>query len=305
MIGVQEHSIDETKLEWSTPGFDMANSTRVVLSPENTLVAYTEVWDNHEPPVNPWIWARVHPENEGMGIGSALMDWGETRISEVFSKVPQDAMVSVVAGTYAGYTPAETLFTDRGMTPARHFWQMIIEFDRDLDAPAWPEGIELVSYQHDRDARDLFRAQREAFRDHWGYIEEPFETAFKLWSHRVFNHKWFDPSLWYLAKEADEIVGFARCQSERDEDPDLGWVNSLGVRRRWRKRGIGLALLLHGLHEIRKIGKRRAGLGVDSKNLTGATRLYERAGMHIQRQFDVYEKVVRPGVDLRTTSLLS
>jgi hypothetical protein len=45
------------------------------------------------------------------------------------------------------------------------------------------------------------------------------------------------------------------------------------------------------------------GLGVDSQNLTGATRLYERAGMHVALQHDTYEKELRPGVELSTQSI--
>jgi len=40
------------------------------------------------------------------------------------------------------------------------------------------------------------------------------------------------------------------------------------------------------------------GLGVDAQSLTGATRLYEKAGIRVERQYDVYEKELRPGKDL-------
>jgi ribosomal protein S18 acetylase RimI-like enzyme len=36
----------------------------------------------------------------------------------------------------------------------------------------------------------------------------------------------------------------------------------------------------------------RVGLGVDAENLTGAVRLYERAGMTVERRFDIYQKAV-------------
>ena len=42
---------------------------------------------------------------------------------------------------------------------------------------------------------------------------------------------------------------------------------------------------------------------MDAHSLTGATRLYEKAGMHMQRQSAVYEKELRPGVNLSTQSL--
>jgi ribosomal protein S18 acetylase RimI-like enzyme len=75
------------------------------------------------------------------------------------------------------------------------------------------------------------------------------------------------------------------------------------VRRPWRRRGIALALLHHAFRELAARGKPRAGLGVDSESLTGATRLYERAGMRVVREGYEYERVVRDGRELRTVSL--
>jgi mycothiol synthase len=70
----------------------------------------------------------------------------------------------------------------------------------------------------------------------------------------------------------------------------VGWIASLGVRKPWRKRGLGLAILLRTFHEFYARGERSVGLGVDSENQTGATRLYERAGMHVVAEDVVWEK---------------
>jgi mycothiol synthase len=64
----------------------------------------------------------------------------------------------------------------------------------------------------------------------------------------------------------------------------------LGVRPRWRRRGLARALLLHAFSEFRARGKHGAGLGVDGLNLTGAVALYEGVGMHVARRFDQYAK---------------
>ena len=101
----------------------------------------------------------------------------------------------------------------------------------------------------------------------------------------------------------DEIAGFCLCRKEAYEDPDMGYVNILGVRRPWRRRGLGMALLQHAFAEFYRRGQQRAGLGVDAGSLTGATRLYERAGMHVARQFDTYEKMLRPGEDISTEAI--
>jgi ribosomal protein S18 acetylase RimI-like enzyme len=66
---------------------------------------------------------------------------------------------------------------------------------------------------------------------------------------------------------------------------------------------LGLALLRHSFNEFYRRGKRKVGLGVDAQNLTGALRLYENAGMHVQKTFDQYEKELRPGIEISTQTL--
>ena len=88
-----------------------------------------------------------------------------------------------------------------------------------------------------------------------------------------------------------------------DRPPKMGWVGTLGVRRPWRKQGLGLALLHESFAAFHRLGPTRVGLGVDASSLTGATRLYERAGMSPIRQFDMYQKILRPGKDISTQTV--
>ena len=100
----------------------------------------------------------------------------------------------------------------------------------------------------------------------------------------------YDPALWFVAYDGDEVAGYLIGKAEEGGDPKLGWVEVLGVRRPWRRRGLALALLLHAFGEFERRGCERVGLGVDASNLTGAVRLYERAGMRPVRQHDAHEK---------------
>jgi len=97
------------------------------------------------------------------------------------------------------------------------------------------------------------------------------------------------------------LAGGSLCMYE--EDLKLGWVDNLAVLRPWRQKGLGMALLLHSFAEFHRRGIYTVGLGVDSQNLTGATRLYERAGMHIALQSDTYQKELRAGKELSTQSI--
>ena len=67
----------------------------------------------------------------------------------------------------------------------------------------------------------------------------------------------------------------------------------LGVRRAWRRQGLGEALLLHAFAEFRRRDITRGTLGVDASSATGATRLYERAGMSVYRDTIFLERQVR------------
>ena len=108
----------------------------------------------------------------------------------------------------------------------------------------------------------------------------------------------FDPSLWFLAVDGDEIAGVTLCKTLAGE----GWIGVVGVRRPWRKRGLGLALLRHALAEYHRRGVRKVGLSVDAEGVTGALRLYRRAGMRVRESYAIYLKELRPGVDLGSRS---
>jgi ribosomal protein S18 acetylase RimI-like enzyme len=101
----------------------------------------------------------------------------------------------------------------------------------------------------------------------------------------------------------DEIAAISLCRAQITDDPEMGFVDTLGVRRPWRRQGLALALLHHTFTEFKNRGQKRVGLGVDAASLTGATKLYEKAGMHVSRQFDNYAKILRPGKDISTQTV--
>jgi mycothiol synthase len=149
--------------------------------------------------------------------------------------------------------------------------------------PVWPEGISVRIFQPGEE-RAVYDVDMEAFQDHWDFFPVPFDD----WREYFVGRSDFDPELWFLAMDGDEIAGTALCAGE--SRPNIGRVNVLAVRRPWRRRGLGKALLLHAFHELRRRGRPKADLNVDGENLTGAVRLYEHAGMHVARRDDSYRK---------------
>lgn len=171
-----------------------------------------------------------------------------------------------------------------GFAVIRHSFTMNIELDAGLPAPEWPAGVEVRPWQQGDDPA-FHAALQESFAEHFGFERRPYEE----WLHVVEVQPETDRSLWYLALAGDEVAGAMICSWHSSGDRTFGWVNELGVRHGWRRRGLGLALLRHAFAELAGRGATRVGLGVDAENATGAVRLYERAGMHVTRRYDTWE----------------
>jgi mycothiol synthase len=250
------------------------------------------------------MWGRIDPDYEDMGIGTYILRWAEERAWQALGRVPSDLRFAPRVGTFREAVKPKKLFEDMGYRHIRSSYHMLIEMDAPVPEAVWSNGILLRTFQPE-DAEAVYRAEDDAFRDHFGYVVQSFEEGFKRFKHFVLDSKDFDPTLLFLAVDeaSGEIAGINVCRSHSYDDPDIGWVGTLGVRRPWRKRGIGLALLRHSFNEFYRRGKRKVGLGVDAQNLTGALRLYESAGMHVHQAYDQYEKELRPGKEISVESL--
>jgi mycothiol synthase len=289
--------------EWISPGFDPMENIRLVFAPNGQMAGYIEVWTNSRPLVHPWMWGRVDPEYEDMGIGTWMLDWAEQRALQELPNVPAELRFAPRLGTYREAEKPKSLFEDRGYRHIRNSYHMLINMDAPVPEPVWPQGITLRTFHPEIGAEAVYRAEDESFRDHFGYVEQPFEEGFERFRHFVLEAPDFDPTLLFLAMDGDQVAGINICHAHSFDDPDMGWVGTLGVRRPWRKRGVGLALLRHSFNEFFRRGQRKVGLGVDAQNLTGALRLYESAGMHVHQAFEQYEKELRPGTEISVQSL--
>jgi hypothetical protein len=83
---------------------------------------------------------------------------------------------------------------------------------------------------------------------------------------------------------------FVTMEIDLDEEPaPPEWLEGISVRTFRPEDAHAVHEALHSFRELRRHGRRKADLGVDAENTTGAVRLYERTGMHVARQSDSYE----------------
>ena len=170
----------------------------------------------------------------------------------------------------------------------RHSLEMRLELDADdLPDPQWPEGIRVRAFDPAEDEQAAYETSMEAFEDHWEFVREPFDE----WRGLIVVTRALTPRSGFC-EDGGQIAGCCLGGVHSTGDRSFGYVFSLAVRRPWRKRGLGLALLHDAFREFHNRGMTRAGLEVDAENLTGAVRLYERADMHIVKRQDIYEKAL-------------
>ena len=219
----------------------------------------------------------VHPDERGRGLGAALVQRGVERARDAGATRLHYGVLAADAG-------APALLAAHGFHEVRRFYEMAIELDGPPPEPAVPAGLSLEMFT-EAEARPFYDALDESFQDHWEHHSLPFE---EWWAMRRAAPG-FDTTLWFLVRDGDEIAAVVRNEPNRNGG---GWVGALGVRRAWRGRGLGRALLHRTFGEFHARGVNRISLGVDSENPTGATKLYEGVGMSVEIEQVVFEKAL-------------
>jgi len=298
--GKAQRTENEIAIEWKAPYFDLSRDSQVVVASDGAIIGWVELYDP-PPHVRMATRLRMAPNMSRSSIAATLVQWCKERARASVTEAPAGARVSLTQGAYSVDQIVTDCLEQAGFTYVRSFRRMRIELDRTPALPVWPEGILVRPFIKGEDDRPAVEAIRDFFRDHWGYVETPLEEDLEEWRQWIYEDEDFDTDLWFLAMAGDQIVGLCQCYPRCGEDTATALVDELGVRKDWRRRGLGMALLLHAFGAFHQRGFTGAELGVDSESLTGATRVYERAGMSRLWENRVHEFEIRPGEERSTT----
>ena len=278
---------EDMKNTWETEGFNLDRDAFIVEAQDGRVVGYEEFFHPKDLYHDLDADGYIHPQFRGLGIGTTLLRAVEVRAREEMQLAAPDLRVFIRSTIDNKDERGHAVLKTEGYFPIRYHWRMQVKLQEAPPVVSFPNGIELRPFVKDEHAIAVWQADNEAFRDHWG----SHDNAYEEWLHWKFDKSDFDPTLWMIAWDGDQIAGFSQNRFRMG----IGWIGTLGVRRPWRKMGLGLALLQHSFGEFYKRGMDTIGLGVDASNPTGATRLYQRAGMYVASEFATYEKELRAG----------
>lgn len=275
-FGEADATADELRGWLTAPSVDVQRDIRV-LERDGRLIGYADVDSNREEPPVWWCDVKVAPDVEAGEVLSELVGWLDARAQTGGLRVWTSVDDARIVGA----------FTALDFEPIRHSYRMEIALVAEQRTPAWPAGITVRSTTA-ADHRSVHEAVVEVWRD----TNDPYHDTFEEWAHWNVERESYDPSLWFVAHAGGELAGFSVCRRD-DVDESAGYVGLLGVRRPWRRQGLGEALLLRSFQAFRERGFTRGTLGVDASSVTGATRLYERAGMRVYRTTVFLERPAR------------
>ena len=261
-------------LQKAWQGLNLESDTCVAFA-DGKLAGYAELIDNDSPSI-------YLAERNNVDLAFQFLTILESKAVN-----RKKASVNLFARISAKNKTLLELFAANGYSSKLSFLIMELVLHEAPASPQWANGITVRPFAKGQDEQATYQTDEEASKDK-GYHDP---LSYEGWVKRMGMEKEaFDPSLWFLACEGNEIAGVALNVFVKESN--TGWVDHLSVRQAWRKRGIGKALLLHSFAEFYRRGIQHIKLSVDSKSLTNAPRLYESVGMKTVQQYHIYRKLI-------------
>jgi GNAT superfamily N-acetyltransferase len=263
---------------WRASNFNLELDAVFAIAPNDQIIGYAELQDKED------VFVYLASQYQDANLAGQLLGLLEDRARSQMT----EAKSVDLWGRASSRNPVLTKsFETSGYKSNISFLIMKIVLTEKPQAPTWPDGIVARTFIANQDEQATYQTDEEASIDK-GYHDP---LSYEQWMKRMgMNRDTFDPGVWFIALEKDEFAGVAL--NVIDKNANIGWVDHLSVRRAWRNKGIGKALLLHTFGEFFKRGVHTIKLSVDSKSLTNAPHLYESVGMKTVEQYHVYKKTL-------------
>lgn len=274
-----EYPDAEDLTEWWTGwGMDLERDGLAVCDAAGLVVGYATAMAprNFRGAFAVYLEGRLRPDQRGQGVGRALLRWLLARGEEIHAEREPGETARLAVGVPERMASLESLVRRAGFRAERWYRQMQRPLT-DLPEPRKVPGVALVPFGWNRDD-EVRRAHNAAFTEHHGSAERDSGT----WQSMFTGQRSFRPELSVLAIEDGAVVGYVLAHVFEADTAATGVKETnfgqIGVLPHARGRGLASALVTAALRAGAEQDCKRAGLEVDTANVTGALRLYESLG---------------------------
>jgi ribosomal protein S18 acetylase RimI-like enzyme len=233
----------------------------------------------------------LHPEIRDEATYLALLLDGEARLARDRSARTPHPGDLLRAWTWDQDSVARAALEAAGYQAAHFFYEMERPDLEGIELVDLPAGLELRPVEPEH-WRAIWEADIEAFADDWD-PDDASETGFQ----RFLGEPDQIPGLWQVAWDGDQVAGHVLVTVNEAAHERFGRregvLDSVAVRRPYRRRGLARALILRALAALRDHGETHATLGVDVDNPNQALGLYTSCGFVVRRGGAAYEKRIR------------
>jgi mycothiol synthase len=280
------NAADDWSFRESVPSFQLGDCDPCIHLDRHSLVAdadgravgYARMFRERGTRLFVIMW--LEPAWRGQGLEKQLIErlWGE---ASAFAEPAFDVGARCSQPTYA------STLRELGFYPVRSWWSMRIDLRGELPPPTFPPGIELRPFVVGQDETMLTELINDVFAEHWG---EGQHTLDGIRAEVAMPD--FHSDLLLFAEKEGQVVGYVWSWADRKiaaAGDARAYIGDLGVRKAYRDQGLGRALLLRALHDVKRRGAVAAELDVDGPNAS-AKRLYESVGFREQQELRWFRK---------------
>lgn len=288
-------TVDMVHDEWYNSRLVLERDTWVALNEAGDYIATAEVWfddpDNDESVITRHIGFNMHPD---------YREEYHELMEELLEKTLRHASHHPLSHPDKGYIL-------RTWASAHDKWreQVILSHDfklvhigytmsheelENLPPVASIAGIQIEGWSPARDF-ELWQALNEGFSG----VKTFSSLSWSTWQ-KLYHLQRDDQELWCLAidQQMNKVIGLAIAEIDRKANQNTGrqdgWVVDLAVIPGWRGKGIGEAVFLTAMHNIRKSGMTAVKMGIDSNDPVKGIRLYKKLGFQILQGNKTYHR---------------
>jgi ribosomal protein S18 acetylase RimI-like enzyme len=226
----------------------------------------------------------VVPEFRRRGIGREL-------VNTALQSLKERGMETAEAEWVRENKPACKLFESMGFSLIRVNSIMRIKLDKIPSDIGEYKELKIKLMEKNLDNIKLLNwIVNETFKEHFDFRPETLEET----KHWVMERPWRDIADYYFGYADNELVGFVSIGIDskfvKHQGIKRGWIDVIGVLKSLRRKGVGTALILHGIKDLKSRGMTEADLGVDDSNQTKAIELYKKVGFKVVHKHLTYLK---------------
>lgn len=279
-------TVEEFLQEQKRPNFDFEGRFIAELDSRAIGVAHAHV-DKLRDDGKGFIRLGVVPEFLPSGVAQQLL---EAALSELKDR----GMRTAEAWADSDQAERIQLLEGMGFERVRVFSTMEADLDDIPRGLLENKQVEIRTLRKDLDADiELFNwLDNESFKEHFNYRPETVEET----RHHLLSNPYFsEQDVFFAVLDGDSVGSVGVGIDEKynlEKQVKAGEIFTIGVLKGYRRTGVGVRLMLHGLESLKSKGMVKAILGVDDSNPTKAIRLYEEVGFRVKTKHITFQKAL-------------